>query len=834
MPQQPQYLSTDPNAGDYLSSDPNAGEVIVAAPQPRTFGQAYQETVINPMFDTAKGVGAGLASTVYHGGDWIRRGLGMERIIDRPEVQARITPPESAAGKLGFYAEQGAEFIQPTRGAAGLIGKAAEGASLLSRGARGAARLGAEGLASAGVAGLQSGGNQAQMAVAGLAPAALAPVGAVVGAGARALGRAAAGAQEGGIGGAVAGAIRANAPVETKAALTQGLKPANRRLGFDKALDRAVPEIKAVEAEMGQPIEDIDALITATTEAKKRVWAQYERLVGPAAARGAQIDGTPIAEAIVKSIPLKIRHERPEAAAAVEALADKYRKRFNIGDMEELRRDTTAVIDQFYNMFPAARSRAMSSNPAIAHEVAAADAMRTAIDKVLDAPGGGEASRELRRRYGALLEVERAAYPRKMVAARQQPESLSEQIGTVRAAADIARGLWKTMRGGPLGAVLGAADVAAGIAGRETSKFLKEQQTTNALIRRGLAAYKGGLPVPVEFPPPVVIRGALPPANIRLGGRPDPSGGGAVRGQYPVKEPTGRQPLGLPAPARPMPPAPDPSGGMGPGGRSAIPGEYAIPERQGVVVEGPGAPEPPRQPLALPPHVTDIVPRSERYPGRPGPGPMPGAATTRPVEPRQITTWSERAPAKPLWPGETDEDLFRAMFADAKRYGFTGSPTQFRGEFKRAMKDAKDLIASSAGDESVAQPGELATAIRKLGGINLAKESKKHAMRAGQGYGGELRWLLEHGEGQHRKGMGGLVRQKTGKSLDEIELSLRDDPRFKHLNLQGPEEIFQALVADLEAAKAKGGQTSRKTLHAALDYLGVKPGMLWWKSDVPF
>jgi hypothetical protein len=34
--------------------------------------------------------------------------------------------------------------------------------------------------------------------------------------------------------------------------------------------------------------------------------------------------------------------------------------------------------------------------------------------------------------------------------------------------------------------------------------------------------------------------------------------------------------------------------------------------------------------------------------------------------------------------------------------------------------------------------------------------------------------------------------------------------------------------------KARTGPAGRKALMRALDYLGVKPGMLWWKSDVPF
>jgi hypothetical protein len=63
--------------------------------------------------DLFRGAGAGLASTVFHGGDLIRRAIGMERVIGTPEVQKFITPPDTKAGRIGFGAEQLAEFLTP-------------------------------------------------------------------------------------------------------------------------------------------------------------------------------------------------------------------------------------------------------------------------------------------------------------------------------------------------------------------------------------------------------------------------------------------------------------------------------------------------------------------------------------------------------------------------------------------------------------------------------------------------------------------------------------------------------------------------------------------------
>ena len=47
------------------------------------------------------------------GGDLIRRGLGMDRVIDRPAVQRAITAPPSAAGQVGRIAGDVAQYAIP-------------------------------------------------------------------------------------------------------------------------------------------------------------------------------------------------------------------------------------------------------------------------------------------------------------------------------------------------------------------------------------------------------------------------------------------------------------------------------------------------------------------------------------------------------------------------------------------------------------------------------------------------------------------------------------------------------------------------------------------------
>ncbi|MEQ1726747.1 MAG: hypothetical protein ABL982_00085 [Vicinamibacterales bacterium] len=80
-----------------------------ATPAPTSF----MDTAGAVVGDTLRGAKAGLVRTAVHGGDYIRRGLGMDRIIDEPDVQAAMTPPASTAGKVGFGVEQAAEFLAP-------------------------------------------------------------------------------------------------------------------------------------------------------------------------------------------------------------------------------------------------------------------------------------------------------------------------------------------------------------------------------------------------------------------------------------------------------------------------------------------------------------------------------------------------------------------------------------------------------------------------------------------------------------------------------------------------------------------------------------------------
>lgn len=150
--------------------------------KPAQQGWADRLGAVNPFArggaDLLEGAASGAASTMFHAGDLLRRGemgiahalgvdpqkipqgvrdfFGLDRVIDRPEVQQAITAPATPAGQIGRFGEQAAEYALP----GGVASKATKGLGLIPR-------VLAQGATAAGVAGAQTGGDPAAMATAG-------------------------------------------------------------------------------------------------------------------------------------------------------------------------------------------------------------------------------------------------------------------------------------------------------------------------------------------------------------------------------------------------------------------------------------------------------------------------------------------------------------------------------------------------------------------------------------------------------------------------------------------------------------------------------------------
>lgn len=288
--------------------------------------------------------------------------------------------------------------------------------------------------------------------------------------------------------------LATGAPGDPVTAVVKAIKPKASNIGFTNSLDRSLPEIKLSETAMGRPVNGLADLLEATALAKKRVRAQFEAVIGKQQFI-TKIDGSPIAEAMEKTITRKMKLENPKQAAAIMEQADVYRRTFDLDEIEDLLRTTNAELDAYYGKNPAARTVALNANPDTALLDAQGKALRSTLYGALDrAAGSGKAAQELNRRYGSLINLEKETFRRHNVALRQQPESLTEQMGKVGAMFQYAKGGARMLGGDVVG---GAADIASGVAGRQFATIVKERNSADYLIREALKNYpKRPAPLP--------------------------------------------------------------------------------------------------------------------------------------------------------------------------------------------------------------------------------------------------------------------------------------------------------------------------------------------------
>ena len=309
--------------------------------------------------------------------------------------------------------------------------------------------------------------------------------------------------------------------------ITRALKPKSTNIRFEADMNRAIPEIKLTEAELGRPISGLDDLVEAIPLAKKRVRAQYDDIAGPQRMR--QIDGSPIAEAIEASVSRKLKFTNPEKAAAIVKEADKYRRSFAVEELEDFLKTTNAELDAYYGKYPAASRVARTANPDTAVTVAEGKALRDAIYSALDDGTQPGIPRELNRRYGALLNLEKETFRRRNVALRQQAESLTEQLGKVAAAFEVGKAALEA----PIRPFHAAQRLVGAYAGRKVATIIKERNTADAYIQRALENYTrrpGGVP-PSASKPPAPRKPLTPGPTTTQSGGVAPSGSTIGNGQ---------------------------------------------------------------------------------------------------------------------------------------------------------------------------------------------------------------------------------------------------------------------------------------------------------------
>lgn len=284
--------------------------------------------------------------------------------------------------------------------------------------------------------------------------------------------------------------------------ITRAVKPGKNNINWNKDVGTALPLMKSAEKQLGRPITGVDDALEAAQVAKKGIWQQYQARLQSAGQMGATVDGNAIADAMVKSIDKRTALQNPGLVEKVKSIADTYRHPIPLDDAEDFLQSANKDLHTYYTKNKVGQQVAMN-DPEISSTVAEANALRSALYSKLDQVAGPGAA-QLKQAYGSLTNMEKELYGRQLVAARQAPESLSEQLSTARGAGKIAKGVLTASPG----------DVLEGAQNIAVSRALKARNSTDAMIAR--AFQKSGTAQPFPAPTSARISGLLERGPIQM------------------------------------------------------------------------------------------------------------------------------------------------------------------------------------------------------------------------------------------------------------------------------------------------------------------------------
>ena len=286
--------------------------------------------------------------------------------------------------------------------------------------------------------------------------------------------------------------------------MQRAVKAGKNNVDFVPALKTAMPNMKAAESDLGHPIGNLQDGIDAAKAAKKSLWDQYQQRLGPNG--DATVDGNPIADKMIASIPARTRLQNPDLATKIESIANTYRRPLTLNEAEDFLQSTNDDLHAYYAKNKVGRSVA-AGDPSTAYVVAEGDALRDALyGKLEELTGPG--AREIKQQYGALTNVQNEMSGRKAVVDRQNLDNLAEQTGFADAAGAIGKGLIKMKAGMP---GEGLADAAGGVIQSQWARNLKLRNLPDNIIARAFQGVKPANPLP----PPVQVN-VGPPSSITI------------------------------------------------------------------------------------------------------------------------------------------------------------------------------------------------------------------------------------------------------------------------------------------------------------------------------
>jgi hypothetical protein len=211
---------------------------------------------------------------------------------------------------------------------------------------------------------------------------------------------------------------------------------------------------------------------------------------------------------MMNSIDARTRLQNPDLVEKIQKIADTYRRSMSLDEAEDFLQSANNDLHSYYAKNKVGQQVA-ARDPETGHVVAEASQLRDSLySKLDDLTGPGAA--DLKQQYGALSNVENELLRRKNVTARQQPDSLAEQIGMARSFGKIAVG---TLRASPSTMLEGVQSLAA-------AKFLKARGLTDNMIMRAFQALDSQGPTarPMPATPPATPGAA---AGAAAGATPD-------------------------------------------------------------------------------------------------------------------------------------------------------------------------------------------------------------------------------------------------------------------------------------------------------------------------
>jgi hypothetical protein len=267
---------------------------------------------------------------------------------------------------------------------------------------------------------------------------------------------------------AVPSAARRFISPEASDAITRAIKPAANNTGWDDAIKTALPDIAETASQLKVQPKNVDDLIPVTNVAKKSIWNRVQTIIG--ANKDASIDGNKIADAMMGTIDKRTAIQNPGLVERIRQVADTYRRKIPLSEAEDFLQAANNDLESYYAKNKVGQRVALG-DPEKAFVVREAEALRSQMYGLLDSLGSPEA-RTLKKRYGNLTNFEKELLRRRNVAARQNPESLAEQLSFASGAAKVLKSAANTNFGD---AIEGASQMVG-------ARYLKNKNTTDALI----------------------------------------------------------------------------------------------------------------------------------------------------------------------------------------------------------------------------------------------------------------------------------------------------------------------------------------------------------------